>query len=143
MRLTEVAASAEGRSEEELGRQAGYVAWMYYRFALLPCVKSIEYWPLTGYSRSDDSKDQPGLTEKDAKTPRPSYDVWKYIDTDKSFEYADKYLQYLGYEKDGQTYSTENGAISSYEDLLDITNSGYDWESAWHSWGITPRRADL
>ena len=143
VRLTEVAASAEGRSEEELGRQAGYVAWMYYRFALLPCVKSIEYWPLTGYSRSDDSKDQPGLTEKDAKTPRPSYDVWKYIDTDKSFEYADKYLQYLGYEKDGQTYSTENGTISSYEDLLDITNSGYDWESAWHSWGITPRRADL
>lgn len=143
VRLTEVAASAEGRSEEELGRQAGYVAWMYYRFALLPCVKSIEYWPLTGYSRSDDSTEQPGLTEKDATTKRPSYDVWKYIDTDKSFEYADKYLQYLGYEKDGQTYSTENGAISSYKDLLDITGSAYDWDSAWRAWGITPRRADL
>ncbi len=141
VRLTEVAASAEGRSEEELGRQAGYVAWMYYRFALLPCVKSIEYWPLTGYSRSDDSKEQPGLTEKDAKTKRPAYDVWKYIDTDKSFKYADEYLQYLSYEKDGKTYSTENGAIGSYEDLLDVAGSGYDWKSAWRAWGITPRRA--
>ena len=143
VRLTEIAASAEGRSEEELDRQAGYVAWMYYRFALLPCVKSIEYWPLTGYGSSDESKDQPGLTEKDAKTKRPSYDTWKYVDTDKSFEYADKYLQYLGYEKDGQTYSTENGAISSYKDLLNIAGGDYDWDSAWRAWGITPRRADL
>jgi hypothetical protein len=143
VRMTEVGASAEGRSEEELGRQAGYVAWMYYRFALLPCVKSIEYWPLTGYGRSDDSKDQPGLTEKDAKTTRPAYDVWKYIDTNKSFEYADKYLKYLSYEKDGQTYSTDNGAISSYEDLLDVAGGKFDWKSAWHAWGITSRRADL
>ncbi len=143
VRLTEIAASAEGRSEEELGRQAGYAAWMYYRFALLPCVKSIEYWPLTGYGNSDDSNDQPGLTEKDEKTKRPAYDVWKYVDTDKSFEYADKYLQYLSYEKDGQTYSTENGAIGSYEDLLDIAGSNYDWKSAWSAWGITSRRADL
>ncbi len=143
VRLTEIAASAEGRSEEELGRQAGYVAWMYYRCALLSCVKSIEYWPLTGYGRGEDSTEQPGLLEKDAKTKRPSYDVWKYIDTNKSFEYADKYLKYLGYEKDGQTYSTENGAISSYEDLLDIAGGRFDWKSAWRAWGITSRRADL
>ena len=143
VRLTEVQTSAGSGSEEELAWQAGYLAWEYYRYALLPCVQSIEYWPVVNYPIEGDSKARVGLMDNDAKTTRPAYEVWKYIDTNKSFEYADKYLPYLSYERDGTTYSVQAGTISSYEDIVDFLGSGYDWESPWRAWGITPRRADM
>ena len=143
VRLTEFSVSAAGDSQQEQNEQAGYLAWSFYRCALLPCIRSFEYWPVVNPKLAEGSKSRTGLLDTDGQTKRKAYDLWKYIDTNKSFEYASKYLPYLSYTKDGVKYCLDNGNITSYKDFLNIDSGNYDWDSVWNNWSITPMRADM
>lgn len=143
VRLTEFSISAAGGSQQEQNEQAGYLAWSFYRCALLPCIKSFEYWPVVNPKLAEGSNSRTGLLDTDGQTKRKAYELWKYIDTNKSFEYASKYLPYLSYTKDGVKYCLDNGNISSYKDFLNIDSGNYDWDSVWNNWSITPMRADM
>ena len=62
---------------------------------------------------------------------KASYEVFKYLDTQYSFEVANKYLSSIKFRKDGTVYSVANGNITSYESIMDVCDSGYDWEKQW------------
>lgn len=116
--LTEASVVHESKSgltqdqyKAELYKQAASIAQMYYRVAHLSCIDEVPYFQLvdrTGLAL--------GLMEKD-KTQKPSYDVWKYIDTNRSFDYSNQYLKYLG----------EN----SWLDVMKTVESDFDWDQAW------------
>lgn len=97
--------------QKELCEQAASIAQMYYRAAHLSCIETIPYFQLV--DRSDLAL---GLMESD-KTPKPSYDVWKYVDTNRSFDYSDQYLKYLGED--------------SWLDVMKTVESDFDWDAAW------------
>ncbi len=143
VRLTEFSISAGTNSQQEQNEQAGYLAWAYYRAALLPCIQSVEYWPTINYKIPADSTSHTGLLGDDAQTKRKAYELWKYIDTNRSFEYSSKYLPYLSYTKDGVKHSLDDGNVTSYKDFLNIDSGNYNWDKVWNTWSITPMRADL
>ena len=91
--------------------QAASVAQYYYRAAHIDCIDEIAYFQL-----HDQSGYKLGLLQDDG-TKKPAYDVWKYIDTNKSFNYANKYLKYIS-----------NG---TWLDVMKCTKSGFDWDLLW------------
>ena len=56
---------------------------------------------------------------------KASYEVFKYLDTQYSFEVANKYLSSIKFRKEGTVYSVANGNITSYDTLMDLCDSGY------------------
>ncbi len=107
-------ASAYKQAIEE---QAGTIAQLYYRAALLDCVTEVSYFRIYDL---DSASLRLGLKEADG-TLKPSYNVWKYVDTNMSFNYANKYLHRIDWK----------GNAKSYKDIIDRVNSGFDWKSAW------------
>ena len=137
--LTETGISSYCNTAEDLKQQAASVANYYYRCASLECVKAIMY------HRVSDFRNEGGITntlklglktEKEKK--KPSYDVWKYIDTDLSSQYADRYLSSIKYKKDGKIYSVKGGNIKSYFDTMAVVNCSYDWKANWDFEKLTP-----
>ena len=124
---TSVCNENENNVSEEVYRRSTYeqaatIAMYYYRAVNLDCITQIAYFQPT---------DQPvyklGLTQEDG-TKKPSYDIWKYIDTNLSFSYANRYLKYIG-----------TGDAKSYYDLMDATHSGFDWKTHWNEDNIIRR----
>lgn len=137
--LTETGISSYCNTREDLRQQAASVANYYYRCASLESVKAIMY------HRVSDFRNEGGITntlklglktEKEKK--KPSYDVWKYIDTDLSSKYADEYLNSIKYKKDGKIYSVKDGNIKSYFDTMAVVKSGYNWNTNWDFDKLTP-----
>lgn len=91
--------------------QAASVAQMYYRAAHLSCIKEVPYFQLT-----DTTSLQFGLQDRSGNH-KPAYNVWKYVDTNKSFDYSNQYLKYLG--KD------------SWLDVMKAVKSDFDWDAVW------------
>ena len=96
--------------------QAASIAQFYYRAAHMDCVKRIAYFQMQDYS---DNKNLFGLIEEDG-TKRPSYYVWKYIDTDKSFDVTAPYLRYI------------DGRADSYLDIMKTVRTDFNWDSRWN-----------
>ena len=91
--------------------QAASVAQYYYRAAHIDCIDEIAYFQLhdqTGYKL--------GLLQDDG-SKKPAYDVWKYVDTNKTFNYSQKYLKYI-----------TNG---TWLDIMKCTKSGFNWDLMW------------
>ncbi|MCR5173074.1 MAG: cell wall-binding repeat-containing protein [Oscillospiraceae bacterium] len=101
--------------------QAASVAMYYYRAACVPCINEIAY-----FEYHDQSPYRLGLAEENGNQ-KPSYTVWKYVDTNKSFAYTNRYLKYI-----------VPGA-SSYYDIMDVTKSGFDWAAHWDEEILMPR----
>lgn len=52
---------------------------------------------------------------------KPAYNVYKYIDTNISYTYANKYLKYISYKRNGKTQvSVANGKIKSWKDTMTV-----------------------
>lgn len=122
-------------------RQAAAVAQLYYRAASLPSVKAIAYYRLNDRETEGATDNKIGLIDTNGKK-KLAYDVWKYIDTDKSFTYADKYLGYISYKKGGKEYSKAKKNIKSYYDVMTMTSNDYSWKKNWNKKALTPVKAD-
>lgn len=113
--------------ERSTMEQAASIAMMYYRAACVPCIKGIAYFEY--HDQNTDGNYQLGLAETDG-TEKPSADVWKYVDTNLSFIYTDRFLKYIDPD------------AKSYRDLMDVTNSGYNWSKYWIDENLEPQEAD-
>lgn len=117
----DVTAEAYKKSTYE---QAGTIAQFYYRATMLECVDEIAYFRIHDLGTTL----RLGLREADG-TNKPSYNVWKYVDTNKTFNYSNKYLSYIDF----------TGKATSYKDVMNRVNSGFDWNAAWDESKIMSR----
>ena len=99
--------------------QAASIAQFYYRAAHVDCIEEIAYFQL-----HDQDAYKLGLVEKDG-TKKAAYDVWKYIDTNKSFTYSNLYLSQLK-EKD-------------WLSVMKTVDSDFDWDAKWNTNNIMKR----
>ena len=137
--LTETGISSYCNTGKDLKEQAASIANYYYRCASLDCVKAIMYHRLEDFRNEASSNNTLRLglkTEKGKK--KPAYDLWKYIDTDLSAKYANPYLSYLKYKKNGKIYSVANGNVKSYYDTMAVVDSSFNWKTAWNFDKLTP-----
>jgi hypothetical protein len=112
------------------GAQAAEVAQYYYRAACLPSVKALIYYKINDRESEGATSFKLGLKDTNGEM-KPSYEVWKYIDTDRSFEVSEQYLGSLSFLKGGKVYSAANGNIKNYKDLMKIVDSKFDWDKYW------------
>ncbi len=131
--LTEGGVSSGGYNSPTASRnelcQAAGIAYAYYKSVSLKCIDAFIYYKLI-----DSSADGGGCNfgiYTDSMEQKASYEVFKYLDTQYSFEVANKYLSSIKFRKDGTVYSVANGNITSYESIMDVCDSGYDWEKQW------------
>ena len=117
-------------TEDAQKTQAATVAQYYYRAASLPCVKAIIYYKIQDREKEGSTALKMGLLDVNGNK-KLAYDVWKYIDTDKSFEYSNQYLDKISFMKNGKEYSVAKGNIKSYKDIMSIVDSSFDWNSYW------------
>ncbi|MDO4501603.1 MAG: DUF5722 domain-containing protein [Coriobacteriia bacterium] len=125
-------------TDDNFDRQAAWLAQFYYRAAHLSCVKQFNYYRLV---------DNPGELQVSAPTAlglittsgqkKPSYELYKYLDTELSLEVADPYLPAITFWKNARTskeveFSVASGRVKSYADVMDFTTNGtFPWEEAW------------
>jgi len=117
--------------------QAAAVAQHYYRAASLPSVKSIIYYKITDRAAEGSTSFKLGLLDTNGQK-KLAYDLWKYIDTSRSFDISKKYLGSISFLKDGQEYSKAKGNINSYLDVMSIVKSNFDWSKYWNEDAMTP-----
>ena len=118
-------------------QQAAAVAQHYYRAASLPSVKAIIYYKITDRAEEGSTSFKLGLYDTEGEK-KLAYNVWKYIDTYRSFDTANKYLENITFMKDGQEYSKANGRINSYLDVMKMTGASFDWDKYWNEDTLTP-----
>ena len=117
--------------------QAAAIAQYYYRAASLPSVKAIVYYKIQDREAEGATSYKMGLLDTNGKK-KLSYNVWKYIDTDRSFEFSNKYLGYISFKKNGKEYSKKKGNIKSYYDVMKTVNSSFKWKDYWDKEALTP-----
>lgn len=117
--------------------QAAEIAQYYYRAASLPSVKAIIYYKITDRDEEGSTSFKLGLKDTTGAN-KLSYNLWKYIDTEKSFKESGKYLGNISFRKNGQEYSAEKGNIGSYRDLMEVVDSSFDWDKYWDEEAMTP-----
>lgn len=121
--------------------QAAEIAQYYYRAASLPSVKALIYYKVTDRDAEGATSFKLGLLDTNGAR-KPSYDVWKYIDTSRSFDVSKSFLKSLSFNKGGKTYSVDNGNISSYRDLMEIVDSGFNWDKYWNEDAMMPVKVE-
>jgi hypothetical protein len=124
-------------TEEEQKIQAAAIAQYYYRAASLPSVKAIIYYKIKDRDQEGATSFKLGLIDGDGNK-KLSYELWKYIDTNLSFDYSDQYLKYIKFKKGGKIYSKANGNIKSYRDAMAVVKSSFDWKKNWKIDKLTP-----
>ena len=117
--------------------QAAAIAQYYYRAASLPSVKAIIYYKIKDRESEGATAYKMGLIDTKGNK-KLSYNVWKYIDTNKSFSTANKYLKNISFLKNGKEYSVAKGNIKSYRDLMTIVDSKFSWKKYWNKSALTP-----
>jgi len=105
--------------------QAASIAMLYYRAAHVDCIDEVDY-----FKEFDDEAYRLGLREKNGEK-KPSFYVWKYIDTEHSFKFANKYLGYLTVDR--------LASVTSYKELMTVVKSDFNWDKAWNTDKIITR----
>lgn len=129
--ITEASICNKGRgsvSDEEYQKsileQAASIAMMYYRAACIPCINEVAYFEY--HDQTLGGNYNLGLVEAN-ETEKPALNVWKYVDTNKSRAFSERYLKYISPD------------ASSYRDIMDVTKTGYDWDKYWTDENLYPR----
>ncbi len=136
-------ADDSGMFEKSKRQQAAGVAYAYYKCSQLSCVKALNYYRLidsTGESAYF------GLIVKDMSVKKPAYYVYKYIDTQFSFDVSEEYLEYIEWSEfvGGRlvTYGKNMGNIHEWRDVMPLYKSRFDWNSNWNEDLIIIREVD-
>ncbi len=116
---------------------AAAVAQLYYRAASLPSVKALIYYKINDRAEEGATSFKLGLKDTNGNK-KLAYNVWKYIDTNRSFQITNKYLNNVSFVKDGIEYSVANGNISSWYDVMHTVNSSFDWSKYWNEEVLLP-----
>ncbi len=137
-----VSSSSSGELKELTKmQQAAGVAYLYYKATQLSCVKAVSYYRLV-----DNAGDGAYFGLLNGKwQKKPAYNVWKYIDTQYSFDVSREYLQYIEWvTMDGMT-SIPHGVefdVSEYKDTMKLVESRFNWEENWNEDLIVVRWVD-
>lgn len=135
--------SSSGNSEmfeKTKNQQAAGIAYLYYKSTQLSCIKAVIYYRLVDAPLENAYF---GLCTPEG-IKKPAYDVYKYIDTQYSFEVSDPYLKYitwtvsLGPGRPPYAFGQEIGNVNSYKDTMKLFASKFDW-SNWNEDLITTR----
>ena len=146
--LTEggVSSSKEGSGEVfELtkNQQCAGIAYIYYKCTQLSCVKALIYYRLVDSQYEGANF---GLYTQNAMLQKPAYKVYKYIDTQYSFEVSKQYLKYITWSvSDGWStisYGVDCGNVNTYLDTMALFRSKFDWKSHWDESKIIIRQID-
>ena len=105
--------STQADYQRAIAEQAASIAQYYYRSACIDCIDAIAY-----FQPHDQASYMLGLMESDG-TPKPAYNVWKYVDTNLTYNYANKYLPYI------------SSTATSYKDIMPAVESDFDWDVMW------------
>ena len=104
--------------------QAAGIAYAYYKATQLSCIKGLNYYQLV---------DAPiegayfGLMTT-SWAPKPAYYLYKYIDTEESFNVSTPYLDYINYTLAGETVI---GTNRGWAGIMGIHPSNFDWSMHW------------
>lgn len=137
--LQETGVSSEKNTKADKYRQAAYIAQLYYKAAHMNCVSSLMYFRLHDTKELEKANANFGLIGMDGKK-KPAYTLWKYIDTDKSFDYSNRYLGYIQFQKGGKVYKKANGNISTWKDAMKVVDSTFNWDTQWSTGKIEKRK---
>lgn len=123
-------------------QQAAGVAYAYYKSTQLSCIKTLNYWRMRDY-RIENAYF--GLMTEEGVF-KPSYYVWKYVDTQYTWDVTAEYLKEIGWS------DNVNGALVSFgaavnpgftwQDAMAIRASNFDWEARWDESKIIARYID-
>lgn len=126
--LTEAGMSSSTESTKSRKHQAMSLAQGYYKVAHLSFIKAFNYYRLK--DESSEAKHELCLGLLDIKGKKKlSYNVFKYIDTYKGPIYADQYLKYMAYKKNGKT-SLKN--FTSWKSTMVVYTSSFNWNKTWN-----------
>ncbi len=111
-------------------QQAAGVAYVYYKCTQIPCIKALIYYrlidvPIEGCCF--------GLMSSDLQM-KPAYEVYKFIDTQYSFDIANQYYDYITWSKmeDGTLHTYPANTLEpSFYNLMCICPSNFDWTTHW------------
>ena len=136
--LTENGFNCPENTTEDMKYQSADMAQLYYRAASLDCVKAVVLFSPT---------DNPGTVYnfgilKTDGTKKLSYNVWKYVDTDKASQYVDKYLDYVKLYKNKKIQTKANGGIKNWLDVMKVVDSGFNWDKIWDYDALTPVKSE-
>lgn len=127
-----IASSTHGElTEKNKNEQAAGVAYAYYKASTLSCIVLFDYYRLV-----DNPLDGAyfGLLDGNMQK-KPSYYVWKYVDTQYSFDATNKYLPYITWLTKSSWSAIPHGVgvgnVSSYKDTMGMVTSRFDWEVMW------------
>ena len=122
-------------------QQAAGVAYLYYKSVQLSCVKAIIYYRLMDH---DGDGAYFGLINLAGQT-KPAYDVWKYIDTQYSYDVSRPYLkqiQWVTRENGNIIYHGVNFDVNEYKDTMKLIKSRFDWDVRWNEDLVQSRWTD-
>ena len=119
-------------------RQAAGVAYAYYKSMSMECIDALVYYR-TYDAAGDGSGCNFGLFDS-SHNAKPSWEVYKNIDTERSFEIANLYLSDMRYRKNDVLYGNNKNPITSYKQAMKLVDSDFDWETAWSEDKIITRR---
>lgn len=126
--LTEAGMSSSTDTKKSRQHQAMSLAQGYYKVAHLSFIKAFNYYRLVDHK--DEAKHNLRLGLIDLKGKKKlSYNVYKYIDTYKGSVYADPYLRYLSYKKNGKK-TVKN--FTSWKNAMTVYTSSFNWNKAWN-----------
>lgn len=125
--ITEGGISSKRNLESELNLQAAGIAYAYYKCANLESIKAFIYYRCWDVEEEAINNARFGLCTylrnndgEISMTKKPSYDVYKYIDTPQSFEYSLPYLKSLKWQlADGRQISFEQKMQDDGADVVE------------------------
>ncbi len=116
-------------AERNLLSQAAGIAYAYYKCMSMECVDAFIYYRMVDASGDGGGCNFGVLTETHEQ--KPSYQVFKYLDTQYTFDYTNEYLDQLTYRIDGVNYGVRYGNVSTYRDTMVIFESSFDFDKMW------------
>lgn len=118
--------------------QAACIALSYYKVSQLDSIVAYSYYRAVDHAAETVNGVYLGLIDEGG-IQKPSYELWKYIDTQYSSKIADKYLKDICYWDINNTLH-DKGSVSSYSEALNLFGSDYDFSN--FDWGkATPEAA--
>ena len=137
--------SAGAQFAKTRDQQAAGVAYAYIKCTQLPCIKAINYYRLHDHPDETVQGIYFGLLTVNG-VPKPSYNVYKFIDTQYSDEVLDAYLEYIEWTKNENGslvyYGTKYNTVFEWKDTMPLFISLFDWDTRWDASKIVVRHSD-
>ena len=132
--LTESGISSNKNTTENQKEQAAAFAMAYYKVSQFSFVKAYNFYRTIDHEKETAFSLSCGLLQRD-HSKKLIYDVYKFIDTNKTFDYADPYLSQLQYKKNGKIVTPK-----LWLEAMNIYNSGINWNKEWSTSKIIKRQ---